>query len=329
MRELAALRGVETLGGLFKVPRGKAVAREGAEGTRRLVGEHAGAAANLFLPDSGRYAILKSLGFPGSEDHVAQLREGRNLDCLLGEVGDERARQDVTVLLLGAMREHHLARGLLPAVGDAPVERERGLGARLGNAGFALLRERQEGIGRALQRPGLVGEAGDPEVIELDACRLEQAQYLDGRIRRFRLEERIAADLSQRLKRLREGHLLRDSIEARQLAERFVPLGLCLELVRVESALAGEAGRLEYRREMPRPLARGLLREQPGLAHPEHPLEPLAKHGLLLEESDQLRQRDGGAELVAQPRLELHACAELALGAAHERRADDPTRLFE
>src|SRR5882762_1071700 len=134
------------------------------------------------------------------------------------------------------MREHHLAGGLLPAVGDAPVERERGLGARLGNAGLALLRERQEGIGRALQRPGFVGQAGDTEMVELDACGLEQAQYLDRRIRRFRLEERIAADLSQRLKRLSEGHLLRDSIETRQLAERFVPLGLRLELVRVEAA---------------------------------------------------------------------------------------------
>src|SRR3989475_2826593 len=149
----------------------------------------------------------------------------------------------------------------ISAVGDAPVECERGLGARLGNAGLALLRERQEGIGRALQRPGFVGEAGDPEVIELDACGLEQAQYLDRRIRRFRLEERIGADLSQRLKRLREGHLLRDSIEARQLAERFVPLGLRLELVRVETALARKAGGLDHAGEMPRPLGKRLLRE--------------------------------------------------------------------
>src|SRR5712691_11831458 len=205
---------VEAFGGLLELLGVQAMAREGAERARGLVGENARAAADLFLPDGGRYAILKSLGFPGSEDHVAQLREGRNLDCLLGEVGDERARQDVTVLLLDGMREHHLAGSLLPAVGDAPVECERGLGARLGNAGLALLRERQEGIGRTLQRPGFIGQAGDPEMVELDACGLEQAQYLDRRIRRFRLEERIGADLSQRLKRPREGHLLRDSIEA-------------------------------------------------------------------------------------------------------------------
>src|SRR6266705_1293524 len=253
-----------------------AVAREGAARARRLVGEDARAAADLFLPDGGRYAILKSLGFPGGEDHVAQLREGRNLDCLLGELGDERARQDVTVLLFGEMREHHLAGGLLPAVGDAPVECERGLSARLGNAGLALLRERQEGIGRALQRPGFIGQAGDPEMVELDACGLEQAQYLDRRIRRFRLEERISADLSQRLKRLREGHLLRDSIEARQLAERFVPLGLRLELVRVESALARKAGGLKHAGEMPRPLGRRLLREQASLAQRIELLQPRA-----------------------------------------------------
>src|SRR5207247_10507106 len=103
-------------------------------------------------------------------------------------------------------------------------------------------------------------------MVELDACGLEQAQYLDRRSRRFRLEERIGADLSQRLKRLGEGHLLRDSIEARQLAEPFVPLGLRLELVRVESALARKAGGLEHAGEMPRPLGRRLLREQHGLA---------------------------------------------------------------
>jgi hypothetical protein len=160
----------------------QAVAREGAERARGLVGENARAAADLFLPDGGCYAILKRLGFPGSEDHVAQLREGGNLDCLLGEVGDERARQDVAVLLLREVREHHLARRLLPALGDAPVELERSLSARFGDARLSLLRERQEGIGRALQRPGLVAKAGDPEVVEPDA-RDQAVPVPDRRIR--------------------------------------------------------------------------------------------------------------------------------------------------
>src|SRR5882762_9152973 len=329
VHELAALRGVEAFGGLLELIGVQPVAREGAERARGLVGENTRAAADLFLPDGGRYVILKSLGFPGSEDHVAQVREGRNLDRLLGEVCDERARQDVAVLLLGGMREHYLAGGLLPAVGDAPVECERGLGARLGNAGLALLRERQEGIGRTLQRPGFVGQAGDPEVIELDACGLEQAQYLDRRIRRFRLEERIGADLPQSLKRLREGHLLRDSIEARQLAERFVPLGLRLELVRVESALARKAGGLEHAGEMPRPLGRRLLREQPGLAQRIELLQPRAQQRCLAGGGDQLRQDDARAELLTQPRLEAHARAELGLGTADKRRAHESARFFE
>src|SRR6266568_1783067 len=324
-----ALRRVEAFGGLLELLGVQAVAREGAERARGLVGEDARAAADLFLPDGGRYAILKSLGFPGSEDHVAQLRGGRNLDCLLGEAGDERARQDVTVLLLDGMREHHLARGLLPAVGDAPVECERGLGARLGNAGLALLRERQEGVGRALQRPGFVGQAGDPEVVELDACGLEQAQYLDRCIGALGLEEGVRADLSQRLKRLRKGHLLRDSIEARQLAERFVPFGLRLELVRVESALARKAGGLEHAGEMPRPLGRRLLREQPGLAQRIEFLQPRAQQRRLAGGGDQLRQDDARAELLTQPRLEAHARAELGLGTADKRRAHQSARFFE
>src|SRR5207302_3711944 len=329
VHELAALRGVEAFGGLLELLGVQAVAREGAERARGLVGENARAAADLFLPDGGRYAIFKGLSLTRSKNQVAQSRESGNLDRGVREVGDERARQDVAVLVLGEMREHHLARGLLPAVGDAPVERERGLGARLGNARLALLRERQEGIGRALQRPGLVGKAGDPEMVELDACGFEQAEHLDRRIRRFRLEERIGADLSQRLKRLREGHLLRDSIEARQLAERFVPLGLRLELVRVESALARKAGGLEHAGEMPRPLGRRLLREQARLAQRIELLQPRAQQRRLAGGGDQLGQDDARAELLAQPRLEAHARAELGLGAADKRRAHESARFFE
>ena len=100
VHQLAALRGVEAFGGLLELLGVQAVAREGAERARGLVGENAACRrGSVSLPDGGRYAILKSFGFPGSEDHVAQSREGGNLDRLLGKVGDERARQDVAVLL--------------------------------------------------------------------------------------------------------------------------------------------------------------------------------------------------------------------------------------
>jgi hypothetical protein len=56
----AALRGVEAVGRRLQVLRREAVAGEGAERACRLVGEHLGAAADLFCPDGGRDAILQA-----------------------------------------------------------------------------------------------------------------------------------------------------------------------------------------------------------------------------------------------------------------------------
>jgi len=157
----------------------------------------------------------------------------------------------------------------------------------------------------------------------------QQAEHLDRRIRRFRLERRIGADLSQRLKRLGEGHLLRDSIEARQLAERFVPLGLRLELVRVERALARKAGGLEPP-EKCRAHSAGVFCENSPVSRIPNTRSSLSRSTVFFSrKAISFGSATVAPKLVAQPRLEFHACAELALGAADERRADDPTRLFE
>src|SRR5439155_20143371 len=95
VHELAALRGVEAFGGLLELLGVQPVAREGAERARGLVGEDARAAAHLFLPDGGRYAVVKRLGFPGREDHGAQRRGGGDREWLPEEVGGERARRGV------------------------------------------------------------------------------------------------------------------------------------------------------------------------------------------------------------------------------------------
>jgi len=84
-----------------------------------------------------------------------------------------------------------------------------------------------------------------------------------------------------------------------------VPLGLRLELVRVERALARKAGGLEHAGEMPRHSAGVFCENSPVSRIPNTRSSLSPKHGLLLEESDQLRQRDRGAELVAQPRLDF------------------------
>ncbi len=92
--------------------------------------------------------------------------------------------------------------------------------------------------------------------------------------------------------------------EARELAERLVPLGAGLELVGVERALAGEAGGLEQRREVARPLGRrfGL-----GLRYLEYALQRFSEQRSRLGRGDQLGERDPLAEVLAQLRVQRRA----------------------
>src|SRR6185436_17724698 len=126
--------------------------------------------------------------------------------------------------------------------------------------------------------------------------------------------------------RRRERKARRDGVEARELAEHLVQLRERLELVRIEAALAREAGGIEQRREMARPFGGARLR-RPLLA--EELLEQRAQQRRALYLRDEGAERDARAELAAQPRVELRALAELALGAADERRAQDGARLLE
>src|SRR5258708_24402486 len=182
VQQLAAVAGIESRRGLLELVGAQAPARKGAERTHRLVGEHARAAAHLALRlleiDAWGAAVFARFQLPGSEDQVAIAWIVRRLDRRKRNAGNERAGREVAVLVPGRMREHHLGRRGLPLVGDAPVERERGFGARLRDAGLLLQRDRDAGIGMRIARPHLVGEARHPEAVEALALRLDHAADL-------------------------------------------------------------------------------------------------------------------------------------------------------
>src|SRR5687768_15767222 len=99
-----------------------------------------------------------------------------------------------------------------------------------------------------------------------------------------------------------------------------MPLGARLELGRVERALAREACGVEDGREMARPFAGGLLI----FWQVENGFKKLPE--LPIGRGDQLRERHGLVEVLAQLGVEARAARELDVGAAEERRADEAAR---
>ena len=119
--------------------------------------------------------------FLGLEKHVLVTRNFNNLNRTRRNIRDQRARQQVAVAVLLRPGQHHLVGGGQPALRDAAVERERGLGRSLGNAGLPLQRDRQEGMRARLERPVFLGEPAHPQAVELHAGGLEHADHLHRR----------------------------------------------------------------------------------------------------------------------------------------------------
>ena len=227
------------------------------------------------------------------------------------------------------MRDDDLVRRGQPSIGNALAARKGRFRGSLGNPRLALQRRRNERIGCGGERPRFVGKAAHPQRVELDPRGLEHAEHLDRRIGRLGLEQRVVAKTLQALQCLREGHLRGDTLELGELGERLVELGLGLEFVGVEAALAGKARRFEERGEVPRPFVRralacGLLPHKG-----EKRLEPPAQYRRAVDQRHQLAQRDAHRSLLAQFRVEPRADRKLRLGAGEERRTDQPARLLE
>ena len=193
MHQDAALHRVEPGVRRFGRLRVEAVQRERAERAGRLVGDHRRAAGQRGARRERRsYGVFHGLDVRGGMDQIAMARIRGQRQLALRQIAQQRTRQQLPLAFGRGMGQHHLARGAEPAARDRAVERERGFDRGLGHLRLALRFERQEGIGPRMDRPGIVGEAHDPQMIEGDARGFEHAQDLHRRLRRLGLEQRLA-----------------------------------------------------------------------------------------------------------------------------------------
>src|SRR2546426_339696 len=163
MKKRTPLPGIQPGRGLLEALGGEAPAREGAERTGGLVGEHARAAAHLLDLDGGCFRVFEGFELFRCEKKIAvprivgeRKRRGWNLE-------NQRAGREIAVLLLRGPGEDHFLRRAGPLLRDAPAERERALGARLRDAGLLLQRDRDERVrARGRGRPARSGEPRRP-----------------------------------------------------------------------------------------------------------------------------------------------------------------------
>ena len=124
-------------------------------------------------------------------------------------------------------------------------ERMRGIGAR--DAARALPRERQQRIGRDARRPALGGHAGQPQRVELESGRLEDAEDLDARGRRLRLEHDARDQRAQRAHGVVARERPHQPAERGKRTQRVEQPRARLPLAAAERPVAGPAERREPR----------------------------------------------------------------------------------
>ena len=318
--------------------------RERAERAGRLVGDDRRAAAQRRTRAGRRrprrerrsHSVLDRLDVRGGMDEVAVARVRGQAQSGLRQTAQQRAGQELPFALGQRMRQHHLARGAQPAARDGGIERERGFDRRFGHPRLALRLQRQERVGPRMDRPGVVGEAHDPQVVELDAGRFQHAQDLHRRIRRLGLEQRLGGKPAQAPDRLGITHFPAHPVEQREAGDDFVPFLQRLVLGRIEAAaLVGEAHEFQRLGDRFRPCRWRARGEQIGLAEPGQFAQALHQFGRVhagaggLERVEQPLQRDRELGAAAQFEIEQGAAGSLALTRGDERRADQETRAPE
>src|SRR5258707_803672 len=129
MQHPSAVRSIETVGRCFHLLRRQAPVGEGAEGAGGLVGEDAGAASYLYGRDRGPYGIFHGCYFFYRKNKITKTRERGDRNRSFGEAKDEGAGGELAIFVPAEKREDGFVGGARPALGEAPVEGERGLGA--------------------------------------------------------------------------------------------------------------------------------------------------------------------------------------------------------
>ena len=205
---------------------------------------------------------------------------------------------------------------------EAPVERGGGLGDACGTPAFFCSATGMKGLGRAS-----IGQASSVSPLTHRQSKRRPADSSTPRIwigtrRRFRLEQRVAAEMLEGGERFLDGKRPRDALQLRELAERLVPLGVRLELL---------ASRARARRGSPAASSSAeKCRAHVGRAFFRFFLQRKDRFQMLPQEraaprrGDELGQRDRRAERLAQIGVEPRAARHLGLGAAEEGRANRP-----
>ncbi len=282
MHEGAALARIEARARRLDRLRVQAKRHETAEGTSRLVAKEARPSARG-VDGRRRPGRIHHRLQPGANaiTHQAQRARGEIFEHDLRERSNQRAGRKLRLVAHARVAHHHFAGGLQPALGDAPIELQRRDRIRLRNAGDALKADREERIGTRGKRPPVIRETHHPQVVELEARGLENSEDPDRHFVAFRLEDRVARHGRDQLARAVVAERGRDPLERGEFGEQIVPALQGLVLVRIESALAGEAGGTEQFGECARPLRCGSLR----LAHRS------ARLGEPFQDVDQSRRR--------------------------------------
>ena len=233
MQQRAAVHRIESGQRRIQAFGAKAMARKGAEGASRLVLEHHG---STLMYGS---AVVRGCGYErrrievgnrfdmGCEvDHVAQSYVRRDPEFgrrRFGDAFDQWTGQQFAILFALRMAQHDFRRGAKPALRNAPIQLQRGRRIRVGYAGFALQADGHEWIGAQWNRPGVLGEPGYPEMLELQMIGFQRTQDLDRHVFGLGLEQGVRCHAREPRTGLSIAHAPGNAIEGGKRGDYFVP----------------------------------------------------------------------------------------------------------
>ena len=161
-------------------------------------------------------------------------------------------------------------------------------------------------------------------MIKLHAVGFEHAKYLNRRVDRLGLKQRVGAQAAQTRQRLRGRHPRYDAFETRQLGEHFIPLDARLKFRRVERALTGETHGFEQRGKMAAPGRWRIHPRRQLLRNFIECLEALTQQCTMRHQCGDAGERHARRQASAQLGVEPRTPGALALRTADKRRTQQP-----
>ena len=141
-------------------------------------------------------------GFGGGRRGMDRLRRRRRrgacADRERGKIADQRRRSAVVLIALRRVAQHYARRCAQVALGERASVCHLACRGRAWQVAFALPVSRQQRIGLRRRRPALRAQARDPQRVERQALRFQQAENLDRCFRPLGLEDGLRRKLAQR-----------------------------------------------------------------------------------------------------------------------------------